>query len=435
MEAARPQCQTTTPNPANGRSIGQAVMPTAGDEHGHVSAAGDGDGGGELLSRFSPGQIERGRRWVRIIETSRQEIAFRMWDTSEGRTAAVKWFCRVRCQELGFGKISPATFYRRDLAYRYALDSEKLLSQVDRRGRQPGRRTRTRPQQATQPQDAATTDRPSRKWLQRMSEAEDRCESVAVGGQVKDGYTDAADVRAGGAGQADCTTQTGKAPAPHGRRNASKSNLTGTALDEAVRQLRRLSDDALVALLPVLGELAGLDPPTTAGSVRRAWGRYRLLRRFADLRRQPDNRGQSNRALMLQVLQESPSIAPEVKCSLRSLQVWVQSFNALTEGGLAAGTSALVDNYGRPTGSPRAIPAKRKPTANGKAAAVNNGDAATGKQSPAASTADTERKPGQQAPAAGVVGGGRETNSQEPAAWAAASAAGRERETMSPAGR
>ncbi|MCK4627085.1 MAG: hypothetical protein KAV00_17365 [Phycisphaerae bacterium] len=117
---------------------------------------------------------------------------------------------------------------------------------------------------------------------------------------------------------------------------------------EAVHQLRLLRCDAVAALLPFLGELAALNSPATAGTIRRAVNRLRLVRRFSQLRRQPENRGKSNRSLIIRVNREAARIAPGQCCSVRSLQKWIKAYNSLTPGGLAAGWEALIDNYGRP---------------------------------------------------------------------------------------
>lgn len=127
-----------------------------------------------------------------------------------------------------------------------------------------------------------------------------------------------------------------------------RGSQSDVVIAEALYQLRRLRTDTAAALLPFLGELAALNPPATAGTVRRTIGRFRLLRRFAHLRALPENHGRSNRSIIMQVHGEAGWIAPGQKCSVRSLQVWIEQYNTPTAGGLAAGWEALVDNYGRP---------------------------------------------------------------------------------------
>ena len=129
---------------------------------------------------------------------------------------------------------------------------------------------------------------------------------------------------------------------------ANRETSCDVVIGEALHQLKRLRCDAVAALLPFLSELAMLNPPATAGTVRRAVGRLRLVQRFAELRRLPEIRGRSNRAIILQVNHEAGRIAPGQRCSLRSLQKWIEAYNTLTSGGLAAGWAALIDNYGRP---------------------------------------------------------------------------------------
>jgi len=129
---------------------------------------------------------------------------------------------------------------------------------------------------------------------------------------------------------------------------ADRGSQSDVVIAEALYQLKRLRVDTVASLLPFLGELAALNPPATAGTVRRAIARSRLLHRFAELRALPENRSRSERSIILQVHREAARIAPGQKCSVRSLQVWIERYNTPTAGGLAAGWEALVDNYGRP---------------------------------------------------------------------------------------
>ena len=129
---------------------------------------------------------------------------------------------------------------------------------------------------------------------------------------------------------------------------ADRGSQSGVVVAEALHQLQRLRVDTVASLLPFLGELAALNPPATAGTVHRALARARLLGRFAELRALPENRGRSNRSIIIQVHREAKRIAPGRKCSVRSLQVWIACYNAPTAGGLAAGWESLLDNYGRP---------------------------------------------------------------------------------------
>jgi hypothetical protein len=119
-------------------------------------------------------------------------------------------------------------------------------------------------------------------------------------------------------------------------------------LDELHRLADRTPTDALVPLLSLLGEItacADEKAPLTAGMVRRAIGRWRLLLRYAELR----EHHQGKRPVLLRrVIREAPMIAPGLQCSTRSLQRWVLDWNRKGPGGLAPGWAALVGRRGRP---------------------------------------------------------------------------------------
>ena len=120
-------------------------------------------------------------------------------------------------------------------------------------------------------------------------------------------------------------------------------------LAELIEADSRVEPLALLPLLPLLGELAaGQCKPATAGTVRRALGRWRLLKRFSVLKRRHPAR--SNSQIMNQVNREAARIAPGLRCSVRSLESWLRGFNSVGPGGLAAGPAALIDKYrpGRP---------------------------------------------------------------------------------------
>ncbi len=89
------------------------------------------------LSGFSARQIEDARRKVRILERSRIEIAHKLATSRMQRTTAVEWYCKVRCEQLGFGSISVGTFSRWGRRYRRG-GPNKLLALVDTRGRKTG---------------------------------------------------------------------------------------------------------------------------------------------------------------------------------------------------------------------------------------------------------------------------------------------------------
>jgi len=101
---------------------------------------------------------------------------------------------------------------------------------------------------------------------------------------------------------------------------------------------------ALLPMLAVLGDLQGRGRRVTAGMTRRALGRWRLIQRYAAIRRET---GVSSRRAIRQVVRESADIAPGLRCEVRAMQRWIAGWNAIGPDGLAAGPASLVDGYGR----------------------------------------------------------------------------------------
>lgn len=135
--------------------------------------------------------------------------------------------------------------------------------------------------------------------------------------------------------------------------DAVRTQLTGhvaECLDEADYQLSVAEADvrqaaACRALLLAMGaDHRAMQP----GAIERAAGRVRLLRRFGELR--PTNPDASNYELLKQVVAEAPSIAPGVRCSVRSMQRWLKAWNTIGPDGLAVGVTAVLDHRGRPEG-------------------------------------------------------------------------------------
>jgi hypothetical protein len=130
-------------------------------------------------------------------------------------------------------------------------------------------------------------------------------------------------------------------------------------LSEATETLSRLPTEALLPLLPFLGELSRERPrPLTAGMVRRALDRWRLLELFRAMKLEtPDL---SNRQIILRVTHRVASwggppgqraARPRI-LGARTLERWVQEYNQVGPDGLAAGFAALIDGVGRPSRSP-----------------------------------------------------------------------------------
>ena len=122
-----------------------------------------------------------------------------------------------------------------------------------------------------------------------------------------------------------------------------------TIFAEITESLSRLPAETLLPLLPVLGELARDRPRRlTAGMVRRALDRWRLVKLFRSIKTDPKYGNPSNRQALKRVSRLASRDAPGVKCAVRSLERWIENYNRVGADGLAAGFSALLDKYGRP---------------------------------------------------------------------------------------
>lgn len=128
--------------------------------------------------------------------------------------------------------------------------------------------------------------------------------------------------------------------------NAASRELLLTELAHAAS---RVPTDLLVPLLSMTAELSGRQgTPRSAGTLRRAIERGRILQRFAELRRDPKCTGWDNLRLLRELLTEVRRRFPQMKCSTRTLQRWIHDWNSTADGGLARGFVALIDAYGRP---------------------------------------------------------------------------------------
>ena len=138
---------------------------------------------------------------------------------------------------------------------------------------------------------------------------------------------------------------------------ATETTRTRSLYASANRALFAEMIDAISSLEPprivwlyFLGkELDRVRPgPLTAGMIRRAHGRFRVLQRFAELKASAEYRAKSNRQVILRVVAEAGAMFPGVRCSRRSIQTWLGKYNTVGEDGLAGGPAALIDRYGRP---------------------------------------------------------------------------------------
>lgn len=128
---------------------------------------------------------------------------------------------------------------------------------------------------------------------------------------------------------------------------------TTVILDCAVRKLSSLRSDLVVELLPLIDRIASdCTPQVTPAAVARLIDRYRMLMRFAELRRgDPDA---SERKLIDQVLREERNARPDIRASQSSIRRWQRMWNDRTPDGLARALVGLLDTQGRRT----------KPTSN-----------------------------------------------------------------------
>jgi hypothetical protein len=138
---------------------------------------------------------------------------------------------------------------------------------------------------------------------------------------------------------------------------AIRADLLGTLnrIEAALHLFGTVRRDAerVVALRPLLAELdrrAGRS--LTPAALRRTADRWRLLRRYAELRAMPANRDRSNDCLVRQVVEEAPQLLPGVQCSTRSMRRWLREWNKADAGGLAGGLTAILDARGRPSPEP-----------------------------------------------------------------------------------
>lgn len=121
----------------------------------------------------------------------------------------------------------------------------------------------------------------------------------------------------------------------------------GSILSEFIEAASACPEEALLPLLPLLGELrASSNAKRTVPGSRRALDRWRLVQRFAVLKLEDPERINSD--VLHQVAREAGRIAPGgLEPSVRTLQWWIQRYNAIGPDGLAAGPAALLDRYGR----------------------------------------------------------------------------------------
>ena len=136
----------------------------------------------------------------------------------------------------------------------------------------------------------------------------------------------------------------------------------------ALGLLMRMRDDVLRGLLPMLAELSALDEGTLREpTLRRLALRMFCVQRYRQLRRAPEHRHDPDRVLAKLIGSEAVKIDPAWRCSLRSLQVWIKAWNAVGDGGVAAGWRGLIrPSWGDPpsrSGSGGSNPGRRSPEA------------------------------------------------------------------------
>jgi len=125
--------------------------------------------------------------------------------------------------------------------------------------------------------------------------------------------------------------------------------------DELVAEITscasRLPAPALIPILAFVDELARDErfTPATITTVRRSASRWRLMRRFSRLRRNPKHRRRSNHYIVSNLLDRSVDGVTRCRCySVRTVEALILRYNAIGPDGLAGGLSALIDRYGFP---------------------------------------------------------------------------------------
>ncbi len=126
-------------------------------------------------------------------------------------------------------------------------------------------------------------------------------------------------------------------------------------LSTAFAELGRLRPDVVLALVPMLSELAAMHPHgASPGSVQRTIIRIRAVGRWGKLRPSPECEGWTDAEVRDLVCEELASeYGDRYSFKERTLRHWIDLWNHVDQAsGLSSGWAALIDrNAGRP--SPR----------------------------------------------------------------------------------
>ena len=127
------------------------------------------------------------------------------------------------------------------------------------------------------------------------------------------------------------------------REKVVMAELRVEAMAEIEAAIGDLPATALIPLLTFIVECRDRRR-VSALQVRKALERWRVLQRFAELKRET---GLSVRRVIVHLVRESARVGSGAPLKVRTLQHWVHDWNKIGPDGLAAGPASLVDRHER----------------------------------------------------------------------------------------
>lgn len=117
-------------------------------------------------------------------------------------------------------------------------------------------------------------------------------------------------------------------------------------LVRVIELLFGMQPELLEAVTPLIADLAELSNTTLgARSLPRLAVRLFCVLRYQQLRRTPKHRDRNLSRLVRLINRDALQVDPRWKCSVRSLQTWVRTWNATCDDGMAAGWRGLIRPY------------------------------------------------------------------------------------------
>jgi hypothetical protein len=130
------------------------------------------------------------------------------------------------------------------------------------------------------------------------------------------------------------------------KRAAKQAARRNETVVRAIELLFTMQPGLLEAVTLLIADLAELSDATlTAGSLRRLPVRMFCVLRYQQLRRTPQYRDHNLARLVRVINRDAAQVDPCWKCSVRSLQTWVRTWNATCDDGVAAGWRGLIRPY------------------------------------------------------------------------------------------